>query len=50
MMFSIFCISTLSFIIGMAFGFFILSIGDINEKYDAYQEGYMDGYKERQKE
>ena len=40
----------MSLIIGMVFGFFISTIGDINEKYDAYQEGYMDGYREGQKE
>ena len=47
----IFC---LSFIFGMIGGFlfisFILGVGDVNEKYDAYQEGYLDGYKEGQKE
>lgn len=47
----IFC---LSFVLGMMGEFlfiaFILGVGDINEKYDAYQEGYMDGYREGQKE
>lgn len=40
----------ISFIIGMFFGFCILAVGDVNEKYDAYQEGYMDGYNKGKKE
>ena len=49
---AIICIVSFIFgaVVGVVAGLFMASVGEINEKHDFYQEGFIDGYNKGKEE